>query len=345
MSDARRAYRRAELFDLVWSEPMIHIAQRLGISDVGLRKICTKADIPLPPSGYWMKIKNGKKVPQRPMLPRSSGNDVPITITSSNARMVDINADLPPDIISAVSALHASGLKMPRQVPIHALVAALAPGNEKRIAEVEARRRRFVSFLFAELEKRGGIAQRGERNEFKVTIAGEPVDITVRETYKMLGREPTADERRKAWTEGRSATNIPTGTLQLRIESWFQEPMRTQWRDGRKRTLEDQVSDVLVGLYVAAAFKRKRRLEREEEHRRRVLAEQKQEAEAQARRLEKERLDRLFKQVSDWENAARIRRFVQACIDAANNTDNKELSEWASWARDVADRFDPTVSV
>jgi len=33
---------RVELFDLVWSKPMTHLAKELGLSDVGLRKICVK---------------------------------------------------------------------------------------------------------------------------------------------------------------------------------------------------------------------------------------------------------------------------------------------------------------
>jgi len=30
---------RSELFELVWTEPMIHAARRFGISDIALRKI------------------------------------------------------------------------------------------------------------------------------------------------------------------------------------------------------------------------------------------------------------------------------------------------------------------
>jgi hypothetical protein len=39
---------RRDLYDLVWKEPVRAIAKRLGVSDVGLAKVCRKADIPLP---------------------------------------------------------------------------------------------------------------------------------------------------------------------------------------------------------------------------------------------------------------------------------------------------------
>jgi len=51
---------RRELFDLVWEVPMIHLSKQLGLSDVGLRKICIKYGIPLTPSGYWMRKQMGK---------------------------------------------------------------------------------------------------------------------------------------------------------------------------------------------------------------------------------------------------------------------------------------------
>ena len=60
---------RQDLFDLVWSEPTRTIAKRLGISDVGLAKACRRADLLLPPRGYWAKLAAGKTV-KKPHLPR-----------------------------------------------------------------------------------------------------------------------------------------------------------------------------------------------------------------------------------------------------------------------------------
>ena len=47
---------RVELFEMVWSKPMTHLSKELGISDVGLRKICFKHGIPLPARGYWARF-------------------------------------------------------------------------------------------------------------------------------------------------------------------------------------------------------------------------------------------------------------------------------------------------
>ena len=64
--------KRAELYALVWEKPMVHVAKHFGISDVGLRKICVKHDIPTPPLGYWAKLAHGKKVVQPPLPPLKS---------------------------------------------------------------------------------------------------------------------------------------------------------------------------------------------------------------------------------------------------------------------------------
>jgi len=64
---------RIELYELVWAKPMTHLAKELGLSDVGLRKICVKFGIPLPLRGYWSRLQFGKQDP-RPALPFENNN-------------------------------------------------------------------------------------------------------------------------------------------------------------------------------------------------------------------------------------------------------------------------------
>ena len=64
---------RVELYELVWAKPMTHLAKELGLSDVGLRKICVKFGIPLPLRGHWARLKVGTQDP-RPELPFENNN-------------------------------------------------------------------------------------------------------------------------------------------------------------------------------------------------------------------------------------------------------------------------------
>jgi hypothetical protein len=55
---------RRQLYDLIWSKPLRDVAGDLGLSDVGLAKVCDRHRVPRPPQGYWNKLHAGKKVKQ-----------------------------------------------------------------------------------------------------------------------------------------------------------------------------------------------------------------------------------------------------------------------------------------
>ena len=71
---------RKELYELVWSEPMKNLCLRFGISDVGLKKTCLRAEIPTPNLGYWAKKEAGKSVYQPPLPERPPGLDDEIVV-------------------------------------------------------------------------------------------------------------------------------------------------------------------------------------------------------------------------------------------------------------------------
>jgi hypothetical protein len=62
-------YDRKMLYDQVWSKPVQAVAKSYGISGVALAKACRKLQIPVPPRGYWVRVRNGQKV-RRPPLPQ-----------------------------------------------------------------------------------------------------------------------------------------------------------------------------------------------------------------------------------------------------------------------------------
>ncbi|HMN47396.1 MAG TPA: hypothetical protein PKE27_22665 [Povalibacter sp.] len=60
---------REDLYELVWSKPMLELAKDFGISDVALAKRCRRLGIPVPGRGYWARIDAGQR-PYRPKLPK-----------------------------------------------------------------------------------------------------------------------------------------------------------------------------------------------------------------------------------------------------------------------------------
>ncbi|QBQ97911.1 hypothetical protein [Paraburkholderia pallida] len=55
-------FKRELLYGEVWLEPMSAVATRHKITVEALRKICKSLAIPLPPLGYWAKVRAGKRV-------------------------------------------------------------------------------------------------------------------------------------------------------------------------------------------------------------------------------------------------------------------------------------------
>src|SRR3546814_2566640 len=81
-----RTFTREELYELVWSKPMTHLAKDFALSDVALHKICRKHAIPNPPLGWWAKKAAGKPVKRTPLPRLKRGIGGKITIAGGELR-------------------------------------------------------------------------------------------------------------------------------------------------------------------------------------------------------------------------------------------------------------------
>lgn len=67
MSNEPLLVTRETLYLQVWSEPIMHVATRMGLSGRGLGKLCARHGIPVPPRGWWAKKRHG--APHAPAKP------------------------------------------------------------------------------------------------------------------------------------------------------------------------------------------------------------------------------------------------------------------------------------
>lgn len=87
MTNPAKTVTRRELYDLVWTIPGSTLAQRFGVSDVALAKVCKKHAIPRPPRGYWARLQHGQK-PRREPLPKGKhGADHQIVFAVRSAQV------------------------------------------------------------------------------------------------------------------------------------------------------------------------------------------------------------------------------------------------------------------
>ena len=61
--------KRSELYGLVWKTPLRHLGPQLGLSDVGLSKLCRRYNIPVPPVGFWTRRAAGQPSLPTPLPP------------------------------------------------------------------------------------------------------------------------------------------------------------------------------------------------------------------------------------------------------------------------------------
>jgi hypothetical protein len=59
---------REELYELVWSVPMVKVAEKFKVSGSYMARVCANLSVPRPERGYWAKLAVGK-APDKPSLP------------------------------------------------------------------------------------------------------------------------------------------------------------------------------------------------------------------------------------------------------------------------------------
>jgi len=81
---------RQKLYELVWSKPMRDAAATIPMSDRGLKKVCQRYAVPVPPQGYWNKLQAGHLVEPIP-LPLESNKPNDVTMLVPGLNVIDRN--------------------------------------------------------------------------------------------------------------------------------------------------------------------------------------------------------------------------------------------------------------
>ena len=84
----------ADLIVFAWSAPMRDLAARVGMSDVGLKKLLRSYGVSGPPQGHWNRVHAGRTVPAPPAAPARGPGQRPYLYVDS--RLADLpEAPLP----------------------------------------------------------------------------------------------------------------------------------------------------------------------------------------------------------------------------------------------------------
>jgi hypothetical protein len=355
---------------------MSRLAREYGISGKGLAKICKKLNVPVPPRGYWAKIRSGLKL-KRPLLPKLKQGQPESHILSTfqyDNRESEKLEDFSEDAVNLINTVLAFP---PAKVPIqldspHPLVLKTQKNLEKKKPKdhplISPTREGCLNInvtpenLPRALQIADAVLKAFKANGFKIArdkekhsgvyalILGEKIFFHINEKVNRIDHVPTAKEKKEQkkdyWYSWARYDYIATGELNLLIDNSSGYKLRKKWADGKNSKVEDKLTDFLVGAIKVADRKIKERIEAEERERRWEEERRQWEEERRRRYIEEKRLEELLNQSDSWTKSQQLRNYIQAVQAAATKLPNLEdfqdrLEEWVSWAGRHADRLDP----
>lgn len=342
MPQTRRRISRQELYDLIWERPMSKVAPEFGLSGVGLAKLCRREGIPVPDRGYWAKLEHGKRVKKPALKGAAPDRSEDLFIAATPPRLSMPEDEMPEPLAKLLRTEREATepIVVPLSPKPHPIVAAWErphksfSGVAQFTPATESRRRRIASVFFREVEKRGGSVKAETAQKFKVTFFGATIDVALKERLKAV--DVLADPKKpysyphKDWH--------PTGALRLRFENYFEVRLRREWNETEEKALEGRLREIFVALFMAIEAERKRTERFAEVARRRAEEEIRRYEREELQRKEKAKQDGLMTEIVAWENACRIRKYVEAV--RARDPEKNEV--WGTWALEVARSLDPT---
>lgn len=339
---------REQLYEKVWSTPILQLAKEFGMSDVGLAKVCRKHSIPRPPVGYWQKLKAGKKV-RRPALPNPKP-DEPTTVRMSGTFIEESDKIRQEEQLALFSEVRPlleaetrpeNKITVPRSLnsPDPLIVRTMADLKKekypRRYGRVEAgqegtldvrvkkelieRAMRILNTLLKALAQRGyKVSVKSSPNSTSINqihILGQTV--TFRLETKILRQENLPERSWSAYTFETSdwlmlkITNAPSGYT---IQNTFLET--------EARPLEDQLNAFIVSVIkTAVAIPHEAKVQAEarakweakwRQEQQELRAEQIEQAriEREKRRVQ-ERFEKLIRQAGENRKAQDVRNFIE----------------------------------
>lgn len=205
----------------------------------------------------------------------------------------------------------------------------------------------LINTLIKEFESRGYKVRIGQRAETELILEKGAISFRLDERTKQAAPPPLSPRPKGGRTPFHEPWRpafvlVATGEFTLAFERYRLHGCRHSWRDRAGATLEAQLHEVMEAIPSWEAALKTRRLEKEslelkarEAEARRVVTAREQEF------LRRQRV-RLVSDLSAWEHAERLRRFIAAVQEASSESD--ETRAWLVWANEQVRMLDPLCS-
>ncbi|WP_374453563.1 hypothetical protein [Phenylobacterium sp.] len=366
---AYKRFTRQELHALVWSRPMRDAAAQVGISDVGLKKICVRYDVATPPQGHWQKVLHGRTPPTPPLKSGRLEQVIDIRVDDPVPEIPNAEAerrqpllDRETDPAFAISVQLAPAALHPMAARVEKILMASKPDDYGCLRCFEAnlpfvrvtpgaapRALALVDALVRAFEARSFKLKPASGGHWDTTagivIEGIAMKIGIWENAERRHHVLTEKEKRDLKTYGWSSapTYDYVGSNQFSIR---RSEMETYVKDTARQRVEDRLNE-LMRVLINKAFDsrheaRRREIAAAEEAARAALR-----AEIQALKAkETAALERIEASASRWRKAEDLRGFIAAvaALPPTSGDAQAHRTRWLAWASAHVESLDPLVT-
>jgi|GEM_PF-6683028 len=323
---------RKELYDLIWSKPIMDISKEFGISDRGLGKVCERNDIPKPPRGYWQRLNSGEKIeiPKLPKIKDKWRENIHIEGT--------VEVQMPDPVAKKVIEQTNEQLVVPAGLlKTHPLIKKTEKTARK---DLRHRRNLILNTLFLELEKYAYEIET-EDEYFKISFEEEHLYLKISEHYKESKRPLTEQEEKKKfysvqkWAYEYEITERLKLNLHERIPGYYSSNLINYFIDTKDKLIEAKINDIYLTIIEWLLNEREERIKKEEEARLRKEREKQ-------RLIKKKKQEILLEETQNFILAKNIREYVISKEKAFKENKVKmiDFEQWKNFALDYADEID-----
>ena len=347
---------RKELYELVWTSSLSSLAKKYSITDVGLRKICIRMNIPLPEFGHWMKVKYNKPITKKPLPKNYTGETIiQLNRLEEGDNKIQGKLSVYNKLEDEITTKELDLLIVPETLtnPNPLIVASHEYYTKKKIQygskEYESlikstvnidvsddlldRSLRIMDTLLKVIEIRGHKVIIKGRSTY-VVIQDEEIEIKLREKLKRIPIESNY-----SWQQ---YDHVHSGILSFVMEKSFYQVV---WQDG-KIPLEKQLARIIARIEIKGEEKKQYKIACEKHRAER--AEKERIAEQKRKRKEKEfsNVKVLFTNCKQWHESQVLRNYLDEyeAFATQNNKMTKKMKKWLTWARKKADWYDPFIA-
>lgn len=379
VSGGRNVYNREKLYKEVWSKAVVQVAIQYGVSDVAIHKVCKSLNVPVPPRGYWARLRAGEKI-TKPPLPATKGS----TEKTGSKTFEGVKEPIAPQqtltflteeerrkVLLAAEQIQVSDESAKLNNKIRVYNSKVKEWN-KNDGRPEGSQKGFKNYshrppflagvisnetlprvyhildaMYRKVEILGGSVN----DDLSLTIRNEHVTLEIFEAQDEVKHEITRQEA-QALIVYEDAKRHNRWASQPNIRKYdyvFNGKLRIcirqcrYFRDSEKEKVESRLGDMLIELYEESEVIRKNR-EAYEDAKRKEEEEKRRREERKIRY--KEEVDRtiaLTNMAQDYEMACKIRAYVNALEPRVDMNDEKTAG-WIDWVKKKADWFDPIVA-